>query len=310
MAIPILERLRRGLSRTRQALAERWNALFAPFRKVDEGFLSDLEETLLLADVGPPTAAAVTEELRRAWKLRKVASVEDARAFLRAEFERMLHVDHPGIRFAPSGPTAVLVTGVNGSGKTTSVAKLAHMYAREGRKVLLAAADTFRAAAIEQLSIWAQRIGADIVRHRHGADPGAVVWDAAEAAVARGADLLLVDTAGRLHTKEHLMRELGKVRTVLSRKISGAPHESLLVLDATTGQNAIAQARQFAEAAGLTGIFLAKLDGTAKGGVALAIRREMGLPVRFVGLGETPADVALFSARDFVEALLAPPEPN
>jgi fused signal recognition particle receptor len=204
---------------------------------------------------------------------------------------------------APSGPTVILVVGVNGSGKTTTSAKLARRHQAAGRKVILAAADTFRAAAVEQLSIWAGRLGVDIVRGAEGADPAAVAFDAAEAAVARKADVLIVDTAGRLHTKENLMRELDKIRRVVGRKIPGAPHETLLVLDATTGQNAISQARLFTEGVGVTGLVLAKLDGTAKGGVVLGIWNEVRVPVKFVGLGESAEDLAPFNAGEFTDAI-------
>jgi len=224
--------------------------------------------------------------------------------FLKGELKQYWPESDRAVHFAPEPPTVVLVAGINGSGKTTSVAKLAWQFQVAGKKVCLAAADTFRAAAVEQLTIWADRIGCDIVKGS-GTDPGAVVFDACDAAKARGADVLLVDTAGRLHTQDHLMRELTKIRDVVSRKIEGAPHEVLLVLDATTGQNAINQARAFAEAIDVTGIFLAKLDGTAKGGIVVAIRNDVNLPVKFIGIGETYEDVEPFDPERFVEALFA-----
>ena len=217
----------------------------------------------------------------------------------------MLRSDGAGIRWAAEPPTVILVAGVNGSGKTTSIAKLAHHYTAEGRKVILAAADTFRAAAVEQLTIWADRIGVQIIKHQTGADPAAVAFDAVEAAVARKADVLLVDTAGRLHTQENLMRELEKVHRVLGKKIPGAPHECILVLDATTGQNAIQQVKMFSQAIPVSGLFLAKLDGSAKGGAIIAIREEVDVPVKFIGVGEGPEDVEPFRADEFVEALFA-----
>ena len=207
------------------------------------------------------------------------------------------------LKLAPTGPTVILVAGVNGTGKTTSVAKLAWLLTQSGKQVILAAADTFRAAAIQQLTIWSQRTGVQIVKHQSGADPGAVVFDACDAALARSADVVLVDTAGRLHTQEHLMRELGKIRRVVEKKIPGAPHEVLLVLDATTGQNAISQAQTFSAAVGVTGLFLAKLDGTAKGGIVVAIRDQVNLPVKFIGIGEKPEDIEPFDPETFVEAL-------
>ena len=301
----ILDKLKRGLQKTRRAFTEQLLTVFAPGRRVDEGFISDLEETLVTADVGGETVTRIIDDLRRAFRSREVRDSADALEWIKGEFKKLLAVDGDPIRFADDGPTVVLVTGVNGSGKTTSIAKLAHYYKKLGRTVVLAAGDTFRAAAIEQLAVWSKRLGVDLIKHQDGADPAAVVFDAADAATARKADLLIIDTAGRLQTRDDLMRELEKIRNVAGRKIPGAPHESLLVLDATTGQNAISQAKHFGEAAGLTGIFLAKLDGTARGGVILSIRDQLGLPVKFVGLGETPEDIEPFEPESFVEALLS-----
>jgi fused signal recognition particle receptor len=212
--------------------------------------------------------------------------------------DRQLHL-------APTPPTVILVAGVNGSGKTTSIAKLAHVFSRDGKKVIVAACDTFRAAAVEQLSLWAQRIGVDIVKHQSGSDPAAVAFDACQAAIARGADILILDTAGRLHTRKDLMAQLTKIRDVVARKIPGTPHEVLLVLDATTGQNAIVQAKMFTQATNVTGIFLAKLDGTARGGIVIAIKDQLDIPVKFVGLGEKPEDIAEFDPETFTQALFS-----
>jgi fused signal recognition particle receptor len=214
-------------------------------------------------------------------------------------------VESRALKFAPAGPTVILVTGINGAGKTTSIAKLGQYLKNQNKTVMVAACDTFRAAAVEQLTIWAQRIGVEIVKHQMGSDPAAVAFDACKAAVARKIDVLIIDTAGRLHTQDHLMRELEKIRRVIQKIIPTAPHESLLVLDATIGQNAIRQAEEFTKSVELTGIFLAKLDGTAKGGIVVAIRRQLNLPVKFVGLGETPEDIAPFNPDEFVEALFA-----
>jgi fused signal recognition particle receptor len=246
----------------------------------------------------------IREDLQTACKEKKLAGGDEVLPFLKEELKSYWpHCDR-SVHLAERPPTVIMVVGINGSGKTTSVAKLAWHFKQQGKEVVLAAADTFRAAAIEQLTIWADRIDVDIVKGG-GSDPGAVVFDACDAAAARGADVLLVDTAGRLHTQDHLMRELTKVRDVLGRKIPGAPHEVLLVLDATTGQNAISQARAFMAATDVTGIFLAKLDGTARGGIVVAIRNEVNLPVKFVGIGETYEDVEPFDPEQFVEALFA-----
>jgi fused signal recognition particle receptor len=244
----------------------------------------------------------IIADLRKAWEEKRIATGDDVVPFLKTELKTYWPPQDRTIRMAAAPPTVVLVAGINGAGKTTSVAKLAWQFKSDGKKVVLAAADTFRAAAVEQLTIWADRIGVDIVKGG-GKDPAAVVFDACDAAVARKADVLLVDTAGRLHTQDNLMRELTKIRNVVAKKIPGAPHEVLLVLDATTGQNAINQARAFQQAINVSGIFLAKLDGTAKGGIVVAIHKELDLPVKFVGLGEKPEDVEPFDPETFVEAL-------
>jgi fused signal recognition particle receptor len=299
----LLDRLKKGLEKTLSGFGRRLQAVFAPGRLVDEAFVTDVQETLLMADVGPETAERLAGELRQAYRALKVRDSGQALAWIKERFRGLLAAPGEPVRFAPAGPTVVLVCGVNGSGKTTSIAKLARFYKERGKSVVLAAGDTFRAAAIEQLTIWSKRLGVELVKHKDGADPAAVAFDAAEAAAARGTDLLIIDTAGRLQTRENLMRELEKIRRVVQKKIPGAPHESLLVLDATTGQNALSQAKHFGAVAGITGIFLAKLDGTARGGVVLSIRDQLGIPVRFVGLGEGPEDLQVFDPEAFVEAL-------
>ena len=260
---------------------------------------------MLAADFGPTTTAKLIEVVSGGWKSGEIVEEQQVTEFLRRHIASLWSEADRSIRFAAAGPTVNLVTGINGSGKTTSVAKLGHYFTQSGKRVILGACDTFRAAAVEQLSIWSQRIGVQIVKHDQGADPGAVAYDACEAAVARNADVLLIDTAGRLHTQEHLMRELTKIQKVVERKIPGAPHEVLLVLDATIGQNALVQARQFAQHVSITGIFLAKLDGSAKGGVVVGIRDQLTVPVKFVGLGETPADIEPFDPVVFAEAMFA-----
>ena len=296
----LLDRIKRGLKRTREAFATGFRGVFRG--PLDEDKLEEIEDALLSADVGVKTTDAITAALRKAWKEKQFTDAEAALpALKRALAKRMGGAAQPVEAAKP--PTVILVVGVNGSGKTTSIAKLAKFYRDQGKKVVLGAGDTFRAAAVEQLTIWSERLGVEIVKQATGADPAAVAYDAAEAAVAREADVLIVDTAGRLHTQENLMRELEKIRRVIGKRIPNAPHETLLVLDATTGQNALQQARMFHEAAPVTGLFLAKLDGTAKGGAVLSIRDELGLPVKFIGLGETPDDIEPFDATAYVEAL-------
>ena len=298
-----LNKLTDGLAKTRSKLAQGVRSLFRIGRKIDAEFLRELEETLILGDVGVAATRRITEDLKTRYHDREITAADDILGIIKRDLKDSLAEGAKGFNANPSGPTVILVAGVNGSGKTTAVARLAKFFLGEGKSVLMAACDTFRAAADEQLGIWAERVGVDIVRHKMGADPAAVAFDAAAAAVARKIDVLLVDTAGRLHTQEHLMRELGKIRKVLAKQIPGAPHEVLLVLDATTGQNAIVQAKVFRAAIDVTGVFLAKLDGTAKGGIVLAIKQELGIPVKFVGLGEKADDVAPFDPDTFVEAL-------
>ncbi|MCZ6571626.1 MAG: signal recognition particle-docking protein FtsY [Planctomycetota bacterium] len=297
----LLDRLKTGLRKTREALTGNLARLVRG-RRVDEDLLEELEEALIKADLGVRTTEIQLDLLREAWKQKQVTEGEQVLPFLKRTLAEHLAA-HGALNWAAEGPTVILVVGVNGSGKTTSIAKLAGWMRDQGKSVVLAAGDTFRAAAVEQLTIWSKRLGVEIVKQQMGADPAAVAYDAVEAAVARKADALIVDTAGRLHTQDHLMRELEKIRRVLGKRIPEAPHETLLVLDATVGQNAVQQARRFSEVAPVTGIFLAKLDGTAKGGAVLSIRDELDLPVKFVGLGETTADIEPFDANVFVEAL-------
>jgi fused signal recognition particle receptor len=303
-----LDKLKGALNKTSAVLNTDVRTLFVPGRQIDASFLDELEEKLIAADMGVARAAKIRDEIHDRWRLGKIRNAKEAEAIVREEMERgWKDAATRELRLAPAKPTVIMVCGVNGAGKTTSIAKLAWLLkAQMGKQVLLAAGDTFRAAAVEQLALWAGRLGVEIIKQQTGADPAAVAWDACEAAVARGVDVLIVDTAGRLHTQEGLMRELHKIRNVIAKKIDGAPHETLLVLDATTGQNAINQAKHFKRVVEVTGLFLAKLDGTAKGGVVLAIRDELDIPVKFVGLGETPQDIETFDPQRFVEALFEP----
>jgi fused signal recognition particle receptor len=295
--------IRLGLARTRARLGESLRALLAGPR-LDEQTVDRVESLLISADLGVAATSAIVGALREAYRGGRVEAGADALRTLRTQLKQRLgHVDR-SLRFAATGPTVILVAGVNGSGKTTSIAKIARSLVEQGRSVLLAAADTYRAGAIAQLEIWARRLGVGIVKGAPGADPAAVAFDAAEAATARGVDVLLVDTAGRLHTQDSLMRQLTKIRTVVAKKIEGGPHEVLLVLDATAGQNAIAQAEVFKKAIDVTGIVLAKLDGTAKGGIVVAIQDALGIPVKLVGVGERPEDLEPFDPDAFVDALL------
>ena len=298
-----IKKLAAGLARTKQKLIGGLRSLLVG-RKLDQDLLGELEQKLIEADIGVAAALRIREDLQAAYKEKRIEKGEDVIDFLKEELKKYWPEQDRTVHYAASPPTVILVAGINGSGKTTSVAKLAWLFKDQGKKVVLAAADTFRAAAVEQLTIWANRIDVDIVKGG-GGDPGAVVFDACDAAIARKADILLVDTAGRLHTQDNLMRELTKIRSVVAKKIPGAPHEVLLVLDATTGQNAINQAKAFTAAVEVTGIFLAKLDGTAKGGIVVAIRNEVNLPVKFVGVGEKYDDIEPFDPEQFVEALFA-----
>ncbi|MEK7468006.1 MAG: signal recognition particle-docking protein FtsY [Planctomycetota bacterium] len=298
------EKIKAGLAKTKKVLTTPIQDLFVLTRKLDEAFIDELEETLITADIGVATATKIIEDLKFKYKHKEIMEVPQVHAYLQASLLRQLQSIPRAVRYAPSGPTVILIAGVNGTGKTTSVAKLAHWFHAEGKKVILGACDTFRAAAIEQLTIWSGRLGVEIVKHQMNADPAAVAFDAVEAAIARKADVLLIDTAGRLHTKQNLMTELGKIRRVIQKKLPEAPHETWLVLDATTGQNAVNQARAFNETLQVTGLVLAKLDGTAKGGVVIAIEEQLKLPVKFVGVGEQIEDVEIFEPEAFVKALL------
>ncbi|MCK5114642.1 MAG: signal recognition particle-docking protein FtsY [Phycisphaerae bacterium] len=300
-----LDKLKNGLSKSRKKISDSLTTVLTLGRKIDEELLDELEEKLISDDIGVETTLQIIKDLRAAWKERKISSAEDVVPFLKQELIEYWPQRDRELNFAESGPTVVMVTGVNGSGKTTSVAKFAYLLSSQGKEVVLAACDTFRAAAVEQLTIWSQRTGVQIVKHRQNSDPAAVAFDACEAALARKADVLLVDTAGRLHTQKNLMMELSKIRNVITRKIPDGPHEVLQVLDATTGQNAINQAKMFTEAVDVTGIMLAKLDGTAKGGIVVAIRNQINIPVKFVGLGEKPEDIEPFDPETFVEALFS-----
>jgi len=298
----LFERMRAGLARTHAGFVGRIDALLSGGGKIDEETLEDLEEILITADFGMKT----TQELIGAIEARLSRGGADAdalRDILRSEIEERLRQEAAPLAIESRAPFVLMVVGVNGVGKTTTIGKLAWQFAKEGKKVLLGAGDTFRAAAAEQLSVWGERAGVDVIRHDEGADPAAVAFDAAKAAVARKADILILDTAGRLHTKINLMEELKKIRRVLSREIPDAPHETLLVLDATTGQNALTQARLFKETVDVSGIALTKLDGTAKGGIVVAIGAELGLPVKFVGIGEGAEDLRPFDPEMFAEAL-------
>jgi fused signal recognition particle receptor len=296
-----LEALAGGLAKTRDRLGLALRRALG--REPTQETLDELEAALLEADVGVGPTEAILLRLRAAYKVGRARTPEALEAELRRDLEASLESRGNELAHAARAPTVVLVVGVNGAGKTTSIAKLATFLRGEGKKVLLCAGDTFRAAAVEQLRIWSERIGVPLVRGETGGDPAAVAFDATEAAIARGMDYLIVDTAGRLHTHQNLMAELAKIKRVIQKRIPEAPHEVLLVLDATTGQNAIVQAREFTKATDVTGLFLAKLDGTAKGGIVLAIKEQLDIPVKFVGLGEQPEDIQPFEAGRFVEAL-------
>ena len=303
-----LDKLKGALRKTAAVLNTDVRTLFIPGRQIDDAFLTEVEEKLLQSDMGVANVTKIIGEIRDRWRLGKIRNADEARGVMRETVLAILTAgDTPAsreLRMASSGPTVVLVAGINGAGKTTSIAKLSWLLKNKmNKKVMVCASDTFRAAAVDQLTIWAERIGVDIVKHKMGADPAAVAYDACEAAKGRGVDVLIVDTAGRLHTQDHLMRELTKIRDVVAKRIEGAPHEVMLVLDATTVQNAVQQAKNFGQAINVTGILLAKLDGTAKGGVVLSIKEQLNIPVKFIGLGETPEDIETFDPQRFVDAL-------
>ena len=300
------DKIKQGFKKTSDAVSHSLDSVFAAFVKIDEDLLEELEEALILSDVGASTSAKIVAEVEKRAKLRKTTTASELRDLLREVMTDNMLDNQP---LDVSGrPAVILVIGVNGVGKTTSIGKLAARYVSEGKKVMLSAADTFRAAAADQLEIWAKRAGADIVRHGEGADPAAVVFDSISAAKARGSDIIIVDTAGRLHNKANLMNELAKIDRVIARELPDALRETLLVLDATTGQNAVHQAEEFNKAAELTGIILTKLDGTAKGGIVIAISAGLGVPVKLVGVGEGIDDLIDFDRAAFLEAILPPAE--
>lgn len=295
------EKIKAGLTRTKENIGHSFDNLFAG--ELDDDFYDELEETLILSDMGAETAMSAVERLRERTKTEKIRDAEGARACLRGILAEMLQVGDPALHLDAT-PSVILFIGVNGVGKTTTIGKLAARMKDDGKRVLLAAADTFRAAAADQLEIWSQRGGVDLVRQHEGADPAAVVFDALTAAKARNSDVVLIDTAGRLHNKQNLMNELNKISRVVDRELPGSSRETLLVLDATTGQNGLIQAKQFRQAAGVTGIVLTKLDGSAKGGIVIAIAQELQVPVKFIGVGEGIDDLMPFEAEAFAEALV------
>jgi fused signal recognition particle receptor len=295
-------KIKKGLAKTRGVFSG-VTALFRLKGRVDRSFLEELEKRLYLADVGTTATAEIIERVRQAFQDREIGG--DVEVFVKEQLRALLAAPEGGLRYSSEGPCVIMVAGINGSGKTTSIAKLARRCQSEGKRVMVAACDTFRAAAVQQLTIWSERLGCEIVKSQQGSDPASVAHDACEKAKARGFDVLIVDTAGRLHTQAHLMRELEKIHRVVGKLIEGAPQEVLLVLDATTGQNAITQAEMFTKAIRCTGIVLAKLDGTAKGGAIFAIKQKLGLPVKFVGVGEQLDDLEPFDPDAYVEALFA-----
>ncbi len=303
-AAGLFSRMRQAVTRTRESFSSRIGDLVALTREVDEAALEDLETALLTSDIGVQTTTEILEALRDRARHQAIEGGEELRALLKAQLKGILEAPRKPVVEPEAPPKVTFLVGVNGTGKTTSAGKLAAWYRGQGRTVLLCAADTFRAAAIEQLEVWAGRSGVEMVKTRQGGDPAAVLYDAAAAAKARGIGELIVDTAGRLHTKTGLMDELDKMRRTAAKLVEGAPHEVLLVMDATTGQNGLQQARLFTQSAGVTGIVLTKLDGTAKGGIAVGIARELNLPVRFVGVGEQMGDLLEFDAGVFVDSLL------
>ncbi|MFB7812962.1 signal recognition particle-docking protein FtsY [Paenibacillus chitinolyticus] len=300
----VTNKFKEGLTKTRNVFVDRVDDLFSRRKKIDEEFYEELEEILIGADVGVGTVMELIEQLRSEVRKRKIEDPNDLQPVLSEKLTELLKgSEDSSIKLAPGGLSIILFVGVNGVGKTTTIGKMAHMYKSQGKKVILAAGDTFRAGAIEQLETWGQRVGVDVIKQQAGSDPAAVMFDAVQAAKNRGADILLCDTAGRLQNKVNLMEELNKIYRVIRREVPDAPHEVLLVLDATTGQNALQQAKMFGDKTGLTGLVLTKLDGTAKGGIVVAIRQELNIPVKFVGLGEKMDDLQPFDSEQFVHAL-------
>ncbi|MGO4498770.1 signal recognition particle-docking protein FtsY [Paenibacillus sp. 2RAB27] len=300
----VTNKFKEGLTKTRDAFVNRVDDLFSRRKKIDEDFYEELEEILIGADVGVNTVLKLIDELRAEVKKRKIEDPAELQPILSEKLIELLKGDaDAGLNINPNGLTVILFVGVNGVGKTTTIGKMAHMFKSQGKKVLMAAGDTFRAGAIEQLETWGERVGVDVIKQQSGADPAAVMYDAVQAAKTRDVDILLCDTAGRLQNKVNLMEELNKIYRVIQREVPDAPHEVILVLDATTGQNALSQAKLFGDKTGLTGLVLSKLDGTAKGGIVVAIRQELSLPVKFVGLGEKMDDLQAFDSEQFVHAL-------
>jgi fused signal recognition particle receptor len=301
-----LERMKEAVTRTRENLSERIEEVVSFSKEIDRATLDDLEATLIASDLGTTTTREVLDKLRDKADRKQIKNVDELKRLLKEELLAILaEAGMRPVQKVDGTPEVILIVGVNGTGKTTTIGKLAQVFRSDGKTVLLCAADTFRAAAIEQLEIWGERTGTEVIRTKPGGDPAAVLYDALQAAIARHSDYVIIDTAGRLHTKTNLMAELEKMRRTANRIIPGAPHETLLVMDATTGQNGLQQARVFTESAGVTGIVLTKLDGTAKGGVVVAISRELGVPVRYVGVGEKPGDLLPFNPKDFVDSLFA-----
>lgn len=297
------DKIKQGLTKTRDALGATLGSVFSGFSQIDDDFYDELEESLILADLGVDTAVKATDKLRKTIREQKIKTPEEAKTALKQILVDMLSVGEPMLDLSTK-PAVVLVIGVNGVGKTTTIGKIATRLVKEGKSVMLVAADTFRAAAADQLEIWAGRAGASIVRQHEGADPASVVFDGIRAAKARGVDVILIDTAGRLHNKQNLMNELGKISRIVERELPDSARETLLVLDGTTGQNGLIQAKQFKEIAGVTAVALTKLDGTAKGGIVIAVADSLQIPVKFVGVGEQADDLMPFEAKDFVEALI------
>ena len=296
-------KLKEGLTKTRKTLTEKIEKVIIGYADIDDDLLDDLEDALIQADVGVKTSLKLMDDVRAGIKKKEINTTEDLKPFLIKRITEMLNEGNDETRIAQSGPTVILVIGVNGVGKTTTIGKLGQYYKEQGKSVMFAAADTFRAAAIDQLEIWGQRVGVPVIKHEEGSDPAAVVFDAVKAATARKIDMLIIDTAGRLHNKANLMTELNKIQRVIKREIADAPHETLLVLDATTGQNAINQAELFTKAAPISGLVLTKLDGTAKGGVVIGLKAELSMPVKWIGVGEGIDDLRPFIANDFAAAL-------
>jgi len=299
------DKLKKGLEKTRKSFTEKIEQIVVGYAKIDDDLLDELEEALISADVGVKTSTLLMEEVRRGIKKKEINAPEDLRPFLEEKISALLMAGSDASTLAVNPPTVILVIGVNGVGKTTTIGKLGNYYKEQGKTVMLAAADTFRAAAIDQLEIWGSRIGSTVIKHDEGSDPASVAFDAVKAAKARNIDILIIDTAGRLHTKSNLMEELKKINRVIQREIPEAPHETLLVLDATTGQNAINQADVFSQSAPISGVVLTKLDGTAKGGVVVGIKAELKMPVKWIGIGEAVDDLRPFNAEDFAKALFS-----